>query len=115
MENLEFVSVFPANGNIDIRCASSTHASKNYQRRGVVDDAVQAILVYGDLIAYRGGGVTLIQISKKKLQKMGGRTPDGVQTDRLKNLCLLVSNDNMIVTAIHPRKGKYKIGRKVEG
>ncbi|OEJ63863.1 hypothetical protein [Magnetovibrio blakemorei] len=115
MKNSKFIAAFPANDNIDIRCASSKHASKNYRRRGVVDDAVQAILIHGDLVACRGGGVTLIQISKKKLREMGGGTPEGVQTDRLKNLCLLVANDNTIVTAVHPSKGKYKIGRRVEG
>lgn len=105
----------PANDNINVRDDSSKHASKNYRRRGIQNDAANAVLIHGDITSYRGNGVTLFQISKKKLRTMGGRTPEGVQTDRLRNLFLLVSNDNIVVTALRPRRGKYKAGRKVEG
>lgn len=103
-----------ANDNAFVNQITSNHASKNFRRRGVENATAQAVLVHGDLFSYRGKGVTLIQISKKKILALGGKTPEGIQTDRLKNLCLLVSNDNNIVTAIRPRKGRYKIGRSVE-
>ncbi len=103
-----------ANDNQKINDNASKHASKNFRRRGVENDTAQAVLAHGDLFSYRGKGVTLIQVSKKKILALGGKTPEGMQTDRLKNLCLLVSNDNTIVTAIRPRKGRYKIGRSVE-
>ena len=104
---------FHANDNFDVRQKSSKHASMNYQRRGVKDETIEAVMLHADLFTNRGGGKTLWQISKKKLRRMGGQTPEGVQTDRLRNLVLLVANDNTIVTAIRPRKGKYKVGRTV--
>jgi hypothetical protein len=104
-----------ANDNFEVNENTSKHASKNFRRRGIENATAQAVLIHGDLFSYRGKGVTLVQISKKKILALGGKTPEGIQTDRLKNLCLLVSNDNTIVTAIRPRKGRYKVGRSVEG
>jgi hypothetical protein len=92
---------------------SSKHAKKNYQRRGVKNEAANAVYAHADICINRGRGMMMLKISKAKLQIMGGKTPEGVSTDRLKNLCLLVANDNTIVTVIRPRKGKYKVGRTV--
>jgi hypothetical protein len=39
---------------------------------------------------------------------MGNKTPEGVDVDRLKNTCLLLAVDNTVITAIHPRRGKYR-------
>ena len=114
MKQILFSQSHTANDNVYAKDISSKHASKNYRRRGIKDDAANAVLIHGDLTAYRGNGVTLYQISSQKIRAIGGRTPEGVPTDHLKNLCLLVSNDNTVVTAIHPRKGRYKIGRTVE-
>jgi len=115
MKRIVSTANIPANDNVKARVISSKHATKNCQRRGVKGDAADAVLLHGDLIADRGNGVTLIQLSNRKLCAMGGRTPEGVQTDRLKNLCLLVSSDNTVVTVIRPRQGRYKIDRMVEG
>jgi hypothetical protein len=104
-----------ANDNANSKDIFSKHAMKNCQRRGIKGEAADAVLIHGDLVADRGNGVTLIQVSNPKLRQLGARTPEGVQTDRLKNLCLLIANDNTMVTAIRPRRGRYKIGRKVEG
>ena len=114
MKQTEQQCAFHANDNFDVRQKSSKHASKNYQRRGIKDEYTDAVMLHADFFANRGGGLTLWQISKKKLRRMGGQTPEGVQTDRLRNLVLLVANDNTIVTAIRPSKGKYKLRRTLE-
>jgi hypothetical protein len=102
---------FYVNDNFDFDQTHSQHAAVNFRRRGIKNEEANAVYTHADIEVERGGGVVMLKISRKALLKLGGRTPEGVQTDRLKNLCLLVANDNTCVTGIKPRDGKYKIGR----
>lgn len=89
----------------------SKHATIRCQQRGLRPQDIRAISRHADICIPRGNGVELVRISKSKLSKMGKKTPEGVTVDRLKNTCLLLAVDNTVITAIHPRRGKYKRGR----
>ncbi len=89
----------------------SKHATARCQQRGLRPQDVMAIGRHADICIPRGNGVELVRISRTKLSKMGNRTPEGVSVERLKNTCLLLAVDNTVITAIHPRRGKYRRGR----
>lgn len=86
----------------------SKHAAIRCQQRGLRPQDIRAISGHADICIPRGNGVELVRISKSKLNKMGNKTPEGVDVDRLKNTCLLLAVDNTVITAIHPRRGKYR-------
>jgi hypothetical protein len=91
----------------------SRHAAIRCQQKGVRALDLLAVSRHADICIPRGNGVELVRISKTKLQKMGNRTPEGVATDRLRNTCLLLSEDYTVITVIHPRRGRYKRGKTV--
>lgn len=103
-----------ANDNGPTAPRLSDHASQNCRRRGVKGVALDAIWRHADMVAPRGDGVMLYQISRRTLAAMGARTPEGVPTDQLRNLAALVSNDNTMLTVVKPRQMHYKHDRKVE-
>ncbi len=102
---------FHANDNFALDQNYSQHAEMNFRRRGIKNEEANAVYTHADIEVDRGGGVVMLKISRNTLLKFGGTTPEGVQTDRLKNLCILMANDNTCVTGIKPRDGKYKVGR----
>jgi hypothetical protein len=57
-----------------------------------------------DMERYRGDGYTVIWISRKKLDRFGPTTPEGVSTDRLHGLFVLLSPDQVLVTVFRNRR-----------
>jgi hypothetical protein len=54
----------------------------------------------------RGGDCYAIWISKKTLRRLGPLTPEGVPTDRLKDLTILQGDDDTLVTTFRSERGK---------
>mgnify|MGYP001257184411 CR=1 FL=1 len=107
-------------GTIDLKNASdfywpakvqiSSHGQVRCQQRGARKADLQAIFKHADQSFPRGSGAKAISITNKKLKRMGGRTPEGVQTDRLRNLTILVSEDHTVITIL--RAGNCKKYRR---
>lgn len=72
------------------------HAQNRMRQRGVTNNTLEAVLIHSDKKRYRGDGKWGLFVSKKKIRGMGPRTPEGVDTDRLKNIVVLVSKDSLI-------------------
>lgn len=66
------------------------HSEIRCQQRGVPDKVLTAHLNNADLEIPRGSGCTLLMMSKIRISELGPRTPEGVSTDRLGNLGVLM-------------------------
>jgi hypothetical protein len=78
----------------------SYHATVRAQQRGITPAQIDAVVRYSDMEARRGDGCASIWISRKELQRLGPRTPEGVPTDRLHGLTVLQGGDQVSVTIL---------------
>jgi hypothetical protein len=78
------------------------------RHRGMTNALLEAVINYGDRWVRRGRGVEAIWISDEKIRTLGPVTPEGVDVDRLKNLYVLVANDETVVTVVRSRKRIYR-------
>jgi len=83
----------------------SRHASERARQRGATQAQINAVVRYADQCIRRSGNVELIWISADALAYLGPRTPEGVDVDRLGTLCLLLANDETVVTL-------YRVARR---
>jgi hypothetical protein len=84
--------------------ALSEHAHKRARQRGIEPAHIGAILTYADRAVHRGGGAEYVWISKTKLSRLGPKTPEGVDCDRLRNLHVLVASDATVITVVRVRQ-----------
>ena len=84
----------------------SRHATIRAQQRGITHEQIDAVARYADKEALRGDGCLAIWISKKELRRLGPCTPEGVSTDRLRGLTILVGEDRTCVTAFRNQTSK---------
>ena len=77
----------------------SVHAKIRCQQRGMRNDVIDSILANADSFRCRGRGIEANWISEAGLKKMGPYTPEGASTDRCRNVVVLVSSEDRIVTA----------------
>lgn len=82
----------------------SRHASERARQRGATQAQINAVVLYADQCTCRGGKAELIWISEEALAGLGPRTPEGVDVDRLRTLCLLVANDETVITLYRAAK-----------
>lgn len=83
---------------------SSRHSLARARQRGITSPQIDAVERHADIERRRGGRCIAIWISKKKLQHFGPATPEGVSTDRLHGLVVLLSEDQVRVTVIRNRR-----------
>lgn len=88
---------------MDARILFSRHATTRAQQRGIASAQVDAVMRYFDMERYRGDGRTAIWISPKELDRLGPTTPEGVSTDKLNGLFVLLSPDQVCVTVFRNR------------
>jgi hypothetical protein len=85
------------------------HAIARGQQRGIAYSQFDAVLKHADRETPRGGGRIAVWISKKELQRIGPKTPEGVPTDRLRRLIVIQGDDGIPVTAFrNDRAGSYR-------
>lgn len=84
----------------------SRHASGRARQRGVTEAQVGAVIKYADQCVERGRGTELIWASPRALASLGPKTPEGVDVNRLKNLYVLVTSDEIVVTVYRAAKGR---------
>lgn len=82
------------------------HSIIRAQQRGVRPELIHAVGKYADRKVWRGSGCVSIWISKAKLKRLGPNTPEGISTDRLKGLIVLLSHDQACVTVIRNQRAK---------
>jgi Domain of unknown function (DUF4258) len=87
----------------------SKHAGARARQRGIDFAQIEAVLSYADRIAHRGGGTEYIWISKSMLNRLGAKTPEGVDTDRLKNVHVLIGSDGGIITVLRAHGRRCRI------
>jgi hypothetical protein len=88
---------------MDARILFSRHATTRAQQRGIAFTHVDAVIRYFDMERFRGDGCTAIWISRKELDRLGPTTPEGVSTDKLQGLFVLLSPDQAAVTVFRNR------------
>lgn len=86
----------------------SRHASARARQRGIRETHVLAVLKYGDRITRRGSDTEAVWLSKAALASLGHQTPEGVGVDRLRNLYVLVSADETIITVVRTQGSTYR-------
>ena len=79
------------------------HCRIRAQQRGIRLDHILAVQIHSDRSTRRGGGRTCRFISRRRLNRIGSRTPEGVSTDFLDGLMVL-EGKNSVVTAFRERK-----------
>ena len=85
------------------------HASNRCQHRGFNNARLFAVIKYADRKVHRGRNLQAIWISASRIRQLGPRTPEGVSTDRLKDVCVLrVRGSGEIVTIFRSPKNKYR-------
>jgi hypothetical protein len=85
---------------------SSNHTMLRAQQRGIRDTQIDAVGRYADMEARRGDGCASMWISKRELQRLGPRTPEGVPTDQLQGLIVLEGEDRTCVTVFRNRDAR---------
>lgn len=86
----------------------SRHACARARQRGLSDACVSAILTYGDRTVRRGAGCEAAWISRPVLARLGPRTPDGIDVSRLRNVYVLASPDEEVITIVRSRRPIYR-------
>lgn len=82
----------------------SKHAHKRASQRGINIAQIDAVLNYADRVAHRGGGTQYIWISRPMIRRLGPKTPEGIDTDRLRNVHILIASDGTVVTVLRTCK-----------
>lgn len=82
----------------------SLHARTRNQQRGITVGQIEAVEKYADRAARRGRGTASLWISRRKLRQFGPTTPEGISTDRLHGLIVLLGADRTCVTAFRNRR-----------
>jgi hypothetical protein len=89
--------------------AFTRHAIIRAQQRGITPKQIDAVLKNADRETPRGSGCAAIWISRRELQRIGPKTPEGVATDRLQGLIILQSDNDAAITVFRDRRGgKYR-------
>jgi hypothetical protein len=93
----------------------SCHATVRAQQRGISNAQRSAVATHGDMEIHRGSDCYAIWISKETLRRLGGMTPEGVPTDRLKGLTIVQSEDSTLVTTFRSDCGKAyrRVARRI--
>jgi hypothetical protein len=86
----------------------SLHACRRAQQRGITTAQLLAVTTYGDMEVHRGGNCYAVWISKRALQRLGPSTPEGVPTDRLKDLTILEGADALVTAFRNARRNTYR-------
>jgi uncharacterized protein YcbX len=81
----------------------SRHAAERMYQRGATERQIAAVMRHADRSARRGNGTEIIWMSSKALARLGPRTPEGVDVDRVRNLRVLVADDETVVTIVKSR------------
>lgn len=76
----------------------SEHARVRARQRGVLDAHIDAVVRHADRSRNGRDGVEMLWISEQLLTTFGARTPEGVDTDRLKNFYVLMGTSGCVVT-----------------
>ena len=76
----------------------TSHALRRQSQRGIQPDQVDADLSNAANSRHCGGGVKKYWVSHSRRRSLGARTPEGVDTDRLRGLIVLESSDGCVVT-----------------
>lgn len=84
----------------------SRHSAIRARQRGIACAQIEAVERYADVETPRGGGCVSIWISRKMLQELGPSTPEGIATDRLQGLIVLVGNNQACVTVLRSQRTK---------
>ncbi len=89
--------------------AFTRHAVIRAQQRGITQAQIDAVLKNADRETPRGTGCAAIWISRRELQRIGPKTPEGIPTDRLRGLIILQSDNETSITAFRNQRGcKYR-------
>ena len=91
----------------------SKHARIRCQQRGIRELDIEVIYKYADICIPRRNGAELIQISNKKLREIRAHGGEGVTVDHLRNIGLIINDNDYVITVMHLKKGRYRKKIKV--
>ncbi len=84
------------------------HARVRSQQRGIRHDAIGAVIKYSDKSERRGRHCWVHWVSRRRLGELGSHTPEGVSTERLDGLHVLVGESDIVTVFRRPGKSSYR-------
>jgi len=80
---------------------ASDHAARRKQQRGISDQAVELVLKFGRYVYQSGRKTYSVSLDKKGIQALRRRYGQVKELSKLRNMYLILSSDNVLVTCAY--------------